>query len=88
MSLPLQHAQSVMLQGGMSQTPRLKASTRKSPIFGAYEFDKPKRTISVHDQDYDLMGLSRHNAFEDNSHMNEMAQLDDLSIDFVKDEDI
>jgi len=57
-------------------------------MFGPYDFDQAKRTISVHDQDYDLMGLSRHNAFEDISHANDMAQLDDLSIDFVKDEGI
>lgn len=50
-----------------------------------------KRTTSVFDQDYDLMGLSRNNAENDDSfpqfdHGNGLAQFDDLNVDLVKKE--
>lgn len=37
----------------------------QSPILGAFQTDTFKRTVSVLDQEYDLMGLSRNNAVEE-----------------------
>ena len=75
----------------ISQTPRLKASTITSPMLVPFVHQSIKRTQSVIDQDYDLMGLSRHNGDNDESQPinleNSMAQLDDdLNVDFVKKE--
>ena len=36
-----------------------------SPILGPYDGIQTKRDISVLDQDYNLMGLSRNNAFDE-----------------------
>jgi hypothetical protein len=61
-----------------------------SPILGAYE-QQPPRAISVLDQDFEMMGLSRYNAAMDNeSYFMEalsMDPIDDLNLDFVKDND-
>ena len=62
MHMPLHLVHSEMPQiGGVSQTPRLKANTMNIQGLGglfAQEKAKMRRTISVHDLDYDLMGLS------------------------------
>ena len=59
-------------------------------MLGPFAYPNLKRTQSVIDQDYDLMGLSRKNADNDESfpfnHGNSMDVLDDLNVDFVKKE--
>lgn len=59
-------------------------------MLGPFAHPNLKRTQSVIDQDYDLMGLSRKNADNDESfpfnHGNSMDVLDDLNVDFVKKE--
>ena len=62
-----------------------------SPILGAFDHENNKRAISVLDQDYEIMGLSRNNANLDEESFlpdigTSMGHIDDLKLDFVKDE--
>lgn len=76
------------LNNMVSQTPRLKATKLGSPILGGYDCPPAKRAISVLDQEYDLMGLSKNNALDEDSFMmgnlNSFAPaLEDLNQDVI-----
>ena len=57
--------QQAVMPSGISQTPRLKATKMGSPILAGFDQQPMKRAISVLDQEYDIMGLSKNNALDD-----------------------